>query len=119
MAFIRSWTDAQELASVAATVIAVPLAIVCAASVVFGIPTAFVLRRFEMESGRAYVVTGAVLGCLIPLMPLAWFGAPAGYSMSALGAASGAMTGRTWWRERRREQVRNLPDADIGLPSRG
>lgn len=103
---VRPWAAALELASMAATAVAVPLAIVCAASVVFGIPTAFVLRRFEMESGRAYVVAGAALGCLIPLLPLAWFGAPSGHWTAGLGAASGAMTARTWWREHRRRQVR-------------
>lgn len=77
-------------------------AIVLASSVVIGIPLTFYLQRRHEESGRAYIMPGAVAGFLISIIILYILGMSDGYWFAIPGVLSGAVTGASWWQHRRR-----------------
>lgn len=81
--------------------IPVTLAFVLPASILLGLPVTAILDRLQAESEAAYVLTGLVIGCALPLLVLAWMGAAEGWWLALLGAFSGSITGRTWWVEAR------------------
>jgi len=93
---------------IAIMMIVIPFAIVVLSAFAVGIPATLILKRWELESETAYLWAGAVTGFLVPGMILViaeqnidvFFRAvPAGI----LGALSGTITGRTWWRAYRCE----------------
>lgn len=79
----------------------VSLPLVLGASTVIGLPLTFVLRRKGWESSAAYVGVGGAFGLLIPIAGLLMMEAEGGYFTALLGAVSGAVTGRVWWRSAR------------------
>jgi hypothetical protein len=95
-------TDGLQFLAVAAMLLVVPFATVLAAAALVGLPTAYVLQRFNLESAPAYIIAGASFGFLIPWVyfatrptaydPSAWLSVP--------GAVAGAVTAYAWWRYR-------------------
>ena len=86
--------------------IAITLPIVLGASAIFGLPLTVCLKRKNCESAAIYLLSGAALGLLIPLVFLASVRASEGYWLSLLGVVSGTVTALTWWIERREQYVR-------------
>jgi hypothetical protein len=71
--------------------------------VLFGLPLTFLLKRRKIESQRAYIFAGALIGYLImPGYFVLTDGEVSGSGLGLLGALAGALTGRTWWRSHRR-----------------
>jgi hypothetical protein len=100
--------DVRSAIGIAIMMIVIPFAIVVLSAFAVGIPATLILKRWELESETAYLWAGAVTGFLVPGMILViaeqnidvFFRAvPAGI----LGALSGTITGRTWWRAYRCE----------------
>jgi hypothetical protein len=63
------------------------------ASLVLGLPTAYILHRMRRESGLAYGSSGALFGAVLPLIV---FGLE-GWSASIVGAIGGLATALFWW----------------------
>lgn len=89
----------------AALPLIVTIPIVLSASIVIGLPLTLILRRQGRETEAAYIGTGAMVGFALPIICLLATRGAEGYWMSALGAASGAVTGRTWWASAREQNV--------------
>lgn len=98
--------DLQSAIWIAAMSMAIPLILVTASSFLLGVPATLALKMLHWENETAYIVVGGMLGFLVPGTILAFaeesiaaffHAIPAGL----LGAVSGAMTGRTWWRQYR------------------
>lgn len=83
--------------------------IVLVASIVIGLPLTYVLHRQNRESAATYIGWGAAFGFIIPIVVLIWIAAQSGYWIALLGAASGGITGRTWWISARQGNV-SYPD---------
>ena len=103
------FVEGLQFLAVAAMLLLVPSAIVLVAAALVGLPTAYVLQRFNIESGPAYIIAGATFGFLIPWVYFAT--RPTAYDpskwLSIPGAVAGAVTAYTWWRYR--------PDAPAAL----
>ncbi|PWG01596.1 hypothetical protein DF286_00940 [Sphingosinicella humi] len=76
--------------------IAISFGLVLATSVVVGLPTHFMLRKWHAGSRPAYLIAGAIAGFLVPLMVLVAIEAVGGFWMCFLGAFSGSMTALSW-----------------------
>ncbi len=81
--------------------VVVTFPLVLGASIVFGLPLTALLKWVRREAAVTYVVCGTGIGFVIPVAILLLMGAPSGYWTAALGAFSGAVTARTWWRSSR------------------
>lgn len=100
--------DARSAIGIVIMMIIIPLVLVFLSAVAVGIPVTLILKRWKLESETTYLWAGALTGFLVPGIILAtveqnidvFFRAvPAGI----LGALSGTITGRTWWRSYRCE----------------
>lgn len=76
--------------------ITVTLPIVLASCVLLGLPTAWLLKRFNAESKLNYILVGAVAGFVIPLAILLWMNAQDGWWLALLGSFSGGATAASW-----------------------
>ncbi|WP_130753000.1 hypothetical protein [Sphingobium xenophagum] len=105
-----SWShdDLRSMIGITVMMIVIPFALVFLSSIAVGIPVTLIFKRWGIESETAYLWAGALTGFLVPGIILAiieqnidvFFRAvPAGI----LGALSGTITGRTWWRTYRCE----------------
>jgi hypothetical protein len=75
--------------------------IVGVSSLVIGAPLDLVTRRAGFTSSTPYVVSGLFFGAVIPVVLVTLLGAPEHVWLGVLGAFSGAVTGRVWWRATR------------------
>jgi hypothetical protein len=86
----------------ATVLLSVPFAIVLVSAALVGLPTAYLLRRSNLESAFAYTCTGCTFGFLIPLgygvFVTKTYGS--GWWLMVIGALAGGVTGYTWWRTR-------------------
>ena len=76
----------------------IPAAIVLGSSVVVGLPTAWLLRRFKIEDDLTYGIAGLIFGLAVPIGLLLMINAVAGYWLAIIGPFSGVATALTWWR---------------------
>ena len=85
---------------IAALPLLVSGAVVLAASVVIGIPTALILRKFNWESLTRYMIVGVIAGFVIPFSIVLIEGGEwsATLGLATLGALSGAATASVWSR---------------------
>ncbi|MDI1296334.1 MAG: hypothetical protein PSY12_10690 [bacterium] len=99
--------DIGSAAGIAALTILIPFVLVSLSAIVVGIPITLIFKQLEWESEAAYICAGALTGFVLPSIILVFFenniflffnAVPAGI----LGAISGGITGRTWWRSYRR-----------------
>lgn len=99
-------SDVRAGIGIAMATILIPLGLVAASAVLLGIPASLVLKKLGWENEASYMLVAAFLGFIVPGSLLAaaeqdatiFFRAfPAGI----LGAFSGAVTGRAWWRNYR------------------
>lgn len=120
--FVSSTSNSDFLAAlwVIAITITVPLCLVSSSLLLLGLPVMLVLKKLRRESEAAYLLAGGMIGFLVPGTLLAviegninllLFAFPAGL----IGAFSGAITGRTWWRQYRAAVAEN----DLHRPAPG
>lgn len=88
--------DLLDTVYLAGLPISISLGLVLATSVVVGLPTHFILRKWHARSRQTYLVAGAIAGFLVPLLVLLAIEAVAGFWMCFLGAFSGSMTALSW-----------------------
>jgi hypothetical protein len=103
-------TDLRAMVVISLATVLIPLGLVVASAFTLGIPATFALKRLRWENEPAYLFVGAISGFVVPCAILAIAegdptvalrGLPAG----AIGAFSGAITARSWWRSYREERA--------------
>jgi hypothetical protein len=86
----------------AVTPLVIAMVVVAPAMILVGLPTTWVLRKRGLESSDTYMTIGAVAGFTIPLIVIAVFNFSWAIAwLSILGAFSGAVTAKTWWKASR------------------
>lgn len=106
--------DVRTGLGIAAMIIMVPFALVSVSALLVGVPTTLLLRKMGRESATAYIFIGGLSGFLIPVMILAVAEGNASIFFSSLpvsilGAISGALTGRAWWKNYRAGIAESFP----------
>jgi hypothetical protein len=96
-----TWADLPSVTGVALYILGVSTIVVLAFCLVVGLPTVTALRLARRESAAAYVTLAAAIGAVAPLALLYATRTPSGYWLALIGAASGGVTGYTWWRSSR------------------
>jgi len=101
-----SRSDLQSAIWIAMLTLAFPFALVTSAVLLLGFPATLALKRLRWENETAYLFVGGILGFFVPGTILAFFEGSMDFFFGAipagmLGAISGAITGRTWWRQYR------------------
>ena len=84
--------------------VAVP--IVAGGAVLIGLPLTAWLTRHARESALAYAGVGIIAGAALAAMIVFVIDVYDGYWLAGMGAASGGVTGWTWWASARRPNAR-------------
>ena len=85
---------------IAALPLLISFSFVFVSSVMVGLPVAVILKYLGAENESNYIVVGAIMGALIPLIGLVLIGAPEGFLTCILGFVAGWVTAQTWWHAR-------------------
>lgn len=101
-----SRSDFESAIWIAMLAIAFPFALVTSSTLLLGFPATLALKKFNLESETAYLLVGGALGFLVPGAVLTCVEGSGEFFFAAttagiFGAFSGAITGRTWWRQYR------------------
>jgi hypothetical protein len=101
-----SSADIGGIVRIVILAVAIPLSLVGVSAAALGIPATLALRAAGWESEAAYLFVGTVLGFIVPtVVTAAFFGSGAFTPLSLLGAFSGFVTARSWWRGYRQHAV--------------
>lgn len=116
LAFSSSTSDYKTGLSFVLVGFLIPLALVSGSALLIGVPVTLLLKLGRLESQAAYMMVGGLAGILVPGLVLAVAESDphmfyAGLAPGVLGAFSGAITGRAWWRAYRKEAVRRAEKA--------
>ncbi len=95
--------DVRAMIGIVIATVLIPLSLVASSALLLGVPATIALKRVRAESESSYTLVGAVFGFLVPGVILAVAEQNSGVFFSALpasvlGAFSGGVTGRSWWR---------------------
>jgi len=95
--------ETSTLVGMVSALVLIPLFLVASSALLLGIPATIALKLLRAESAQAYTIMGALLGFLVPGVILAFTAHDGGTFLdgllaNVLGAFSGGVTGRTWWR---------------------
>ena len=95
---------ASLLLAIAPLLVAAP--IVAGGALLVGLPFTAWLARHDRESAVAYIAGGLVAGAAFAALLVFVIDVRDGYWLAGLGAASGGVTGWTWWASARRPDAR-------------
>ncbi|WP_334655813.1 hypothetical protein [Sphingomonas panaciterrae] len=95
---------ASLLLAIAPLLVAAP--IVAGGALLIGLPFTAWLARHDRESAVAYIAGGLVAGAAFAALLVFVIDVRDGYWLAGLGAASGGVTGWTWWASARRPDAR-------------
>ena len=95
---------ASLLLAIAPLLVAAP--IVAGGTLLIGLPFTAWLARHDRESALAYSAGGLVAGAAFAALLVFVIDVRDGYWLAGLGAASGGVTGWTWWTSARRPDAR-------------
>ncbi len=97
------------LTTLAPLIITFPIVLV--SCLLIGLPTSWLLKRFNAEQLHTYVFVGVVGGSLIPLLIYCAMGADGEWWLSLLGAFSGGVTAASWF-----NSIGPLDDSSFSSP---
>lgn len=105
-----SSSDVSSAIGIALFTLAVSFIIVSSSTILFGLPLTKLFKRLGCEGEAVYLLSGGVLGFLVPGTIFAVVGGSMeaffhAFPLGVLGTISGALTGRTWWRQYRAANV--------------
>jgi hypothetical protein len=103
-------SDLRAMIGISLATVLIPFGLVAASAIALGIPATLALKWLRWENEPVYLCVGAISGFVVPCSVLAFAEGDASVALRTLpagviGAFSGAITARSWWRSYREERA--------------